>query len=151
MKTIPATAFAILFLSLAVPPPALAEGGLTSLRGDRPIGEESLQPAFTKWQHDSKPIARQFIQQPPVIPHSIEGYTINKKFNKCLTCHSWANYKKAGATKVSLTHFTNRDGVELANIAARRYFCTQCHVPQLDVDPLVPNAFQPVELLNGQR
>ncbi len=150
MKTLMATMFAIL-ATLAAAPQAHAEGGLKSLRGDRPIDQESLQPAFTKWQHDSKPIARQYIQQPPVIPHAIEGYTINKKFNKCLTCHSWANYKKAGATKVSLTHFTNRDGVELANIAARRYFCTQCHVPQLDVDPLVPNTFEPVELLNGHR
>lgn len=148
MKTPIATTLVILLVSMVGIPLGHAEGGLNSLRGGQAIDAESLQPAFTKWQHDSKPIARQYIQQPPIIPHSTEGYTINKKFNKCLTCHSWANYKKSRATKVSLTHFTNRDGVELANISARRYFCTQCHVPQLDVDLLVPNTFKPVDLLN---
>ena len=39
-------------------------------------------------------------------------------------------YKESGATKVSITHFKDRDGRELSNISPRRYFCTQCHVPQ---------------------
>ncbi|OAD21154.1 periplasmiC nitrate reductase, diheme cytochrome c subunit, partial [Candidatus Thiomargarita nelsonii] len=36
---------------------------------------------------------------------------------------------------------------ELANIAPLRYFCTQCHAPQVDAKPLVENTFQPVQTL----
>ena len=30
----------------------------------------------------------------------------------------------------------------LADVTPRRYFCTACHVPQTDVQPLVPNTFR---------
>jgi cytochrome c-type protein NapB len=29
----------------------------------------------------------------------------------------------------------------LADVSPRRYFCTECHVPQADVEPLVGNTF----------
>jgi len=87
------------------------------------------------------------VQQPPLIPHKIDNYKITLKYNKCLTCHSWKNYKRYGATKISQTHFEDRDANVLANISARRYFCTQCHVPQVDAQPLVENEFKPVEAL----
>ncbi|MBL8436728.1 MAG: nitrate reductase cytochrome c-type subunit, partial [Zoogloeaceae bacterium] len=58
---------------------------------------------------------------------------------------SWTRYKETGATKVSLTHFKNREGQELSNISPRRYFCTQCHVPQTDAKPLVGNSFKKAE------
>jgi nitrate reductase (cytochrome), electron transfer subunit len=114
---------------------------LKSERGDNPIPQRSEMPEIKRWQ-DSEPLPRQFIQQPPLIPHAIEGYVINQKVNKCLTCHSWANYKESGATKISLTHFSDREGHDLANVAARRYFCVQCHVPQSDAKPLVDNDFK---------
>jgi cytochrome c-type protein NapB len=98
---------------------------------------------MTRWERDQAPIARAFVHQPPLIPHTVEGYTVNLKVNKCLTCHSWSNYQQAKATKISQTHFTDRDGNDLASISARRYFCTQCHVPQADANPLVENTFTP--------
>ena len=49
---------------------------------------------------------------------------------------------EGGATKVSLTHFKDREGGELSNISPRRYFCMQCHVPQTDAKPLVGNRFE---------
>ncbi|UCE90692.1 MAG: nitrate reductase cytochrome c-type subunit, partial [Pseudomonadota bacterium] len=58
--------------------------------------------------------------------------------------------KKAGSVKISQTHFSDRDGNDLANISARRYFCTQCHVPQVDSAPLVENTFQPVGAISGK-
>lgn len=118
-----------------------------SLRGINPVEELSMKPDSKRWKPDSAPIARDFLQQPPLIPHSTKGYQINLKFNKCLTCHSWANYEESGATKISQTHFLNAEGVEMANVNARRYFCTQCHVPQRDVSPLVENEFEAVEVL----
>ena len=119
--------------------------GVNSLRGTNPLDEAAREPAKLHIQDDREVIARDYVQQPPLIPHKIKGYKINVKFNKCLTCHSWANYKDAGATKISQTHFSDRDENVLANIAARRYFCTQCHVPQVDAPPLVENTFDPLK------
>jgi cytochrome c-type protein NapB len=40
----------------------------------------------------------------------------------------------------------------LAAVSARRYFCTQCHVPQVEVEPLVENRFEDIDtLLDRQR
>lgn len=125
-----------------------AQEGVQSLRGGTEIGDPSVTPMLNKWRHDDEPIRRQFVQQPPLIPHKVDKYKINKKFNKCLTCHSWANYKASGATKVGQSHFLEYDGTESGNIAGRRYFCLQCHVPQKQVDPLVGNSFKPIEILN---
>ena len=118
-----------------------------SLRGDNPMDQPSKAPQSMKWQNDREPITRDYVQQPPLIPHKIKGYKINKKFNKCLTCHSWANYKDSGATKISQTHFSDRENNVLANIAPRRYFCTQCHVPQVNAKPLVENTFTPLQTI----
>ena len=120
-----------------------------SLRGNRDVDHPSKKAEIKHWQDDKEPIKRDYIQQPPLIPHDVEGYRINLKFNKCLTCHSWANYKDAGATKISQTHFKDRDGQVLANVSARRYFCLQCHVPQIDTKPLVANQFTPVQAISG--
>ena len=121
-----------------------------SLRGDVSLEADAKMPLIKHWEDDQKPIARDYVQQPPLIPHSIEGYKINQKSNKCLTCHSWANYGEAGATKISQTHFADRDENVLSNVAPRRYFCTQCHVPQMDTEPLVENAFEPVQAIRKQ-
>ena len=118
-----------------------------SLRGTIPMDEPVKKPQSLKWQDDREPITRDYVQQPPLIPHKTTGYKINLKFNKCLTCHSWANYKEAGATKISQTHFSDRENNVLANIAPRRYFCTQCHVPQVNAPPLVENTFNPLQTI----
>ena len=118
-----------------------------SLRGANPLNAPSKAPQTMKWQNDREPITRDYVQQPPMIPHKIKGYKINIKSNKCLTCHSWSNYKEAGATKISQTHFSDRENNVLANIAPRRYFCTQCHVPQVNAPPLVENTFNPLQTI----
>jgi len=120
---------------------------VNSLRGANPLDEAPKKPASMKFQDDREPITRDYVQQPPLIPHHTKGYKINIKFNKCLTCHSWSNYKEAGATKISQTHFNDREDNVLANIAPRRYFCTQCHVPQVDAPPLVENTFNPLKTI----
>src|SRR5210317_821200 len=100
---------------------------VNSLRGGSDLDDPSNEVNIKRVQNGREPIARDFVQQPPLIPHDVEGYQINLKFNKCLTCHSWKNYRKAGATKVSQTHFSDRQENVLANISPRRYFCNQCH------------------------
>jgi len=123
---------------------------VTSLRGIQDIEQESTVPAAKKYAKDNEPITRDYVQQPPLIPHKIDHYQINLKSNKCMSCHSWSNYRKSGATKISQTHFESRDKHVLANVSARRYFCTQCHVPQVDAKPLVENNFEPVTSISGQ-
>jgi len=125
---------------------AMAEH-VTSLRGTNDLDIGSNSVVIRHVQQDQEPITRDYVQQPPLVPHKIEGYRINLKFNKCLSCHSWKNYKKARATKISQTHFADRDENVLANVSARRYFCTQCHVPQMDATPLIENEFQPVQAI----
>jgi cytochrome c-type protein NapB len=117
-----------------------------SERGNVAI-EASSQVDMFKMEKDRPPIERDFVQQPPLIPHTTKGYTITKNFNKCMDCHSWSRYKETGATKVSLTHFKDRDGNELPNISPRRYFCDQCHVPQFDAKPLVKSSYRALDEL----
>lgn len=140
------TCLALLFTvaCLAAAPQTAQAEEVQSLRGARDVQAPSQEPEVGKLIADQKPLARDFVQQPPLIPHKIEGYMVTKEYNKCLSCHSWANYKSAGATKISPAHFQNREGTELADLAPRRYFCTQCHVTQVDAPPLVENTFQPL-------
>ncbi len=142
----------VLALGAAVAAPALhgqsgngSNGnGVVSLRGQAAIDETTRPPELKRWQRDRGPMPRDHVGQPPLIPHSIKGYRINLKFNKCLTCHSWANASEADAPRVSVTHFKDREGNVLGNVAPGRYFCTQCHVPQVDAPPLVENTFKPL-------
>lgn len=137
--------------SLALAGSALAAAPLLSERGDMPVADEFEQaPQLHQYQKDGLPIERNYLLQPPLIPHQIEGYTITPKFNKCMSCHSWTKYKEANATKISQTHFESRDGIVMANVSARRYFCVQCHVPQTNAKPLVENTFQPVDALKAR-
>ncbi len=114
---------------------------LQSLRGGTPLNQDNA-PNALKQERDHAPADRDFVQQPPLIPHTITGYQITKNYNKCMDCHAFSKAKASGATRVSVTHFKTRDGQELDNISPRRYFCTQCHVAQTDAKPLVENTFQ---------
>lgn len=128
---------------LAILPQTASAEVVQSLRGGLEITAPPQVPEVDKLIPDQKPIKRDFVHQPPLIPHNIEGYIIDKNYNKCLSCHSWANAKAAGATKISQDHFIDRNDKKLTTLAPRRYFCTQCHVVQTDAPPLVDNTFQP--------
>lgn len=94
-----------------------------------------------RWVMDDIRQMRAYPEQPPVIPHSIEGYQLSVNTNRCLSCHSRQFTQGSGAPMISVTHFMNREGQMLADVSPRRYFCTACHVPQADVAPLVENTF----------
>lgn len=143
------TLIAALLLTAGFSMQAISEN-VTSLRGINDIEQLSVEPTAKRYNKDGEPISRDYVQQPPLIPHKIVNYRINKKSNKCMSCHSWSNYREAGATKISQTHFEDRDKHVLANVSARRYFCTQCHVPQVDAKPLVENEFEPVTSISGK-
>ena len=90
---------------------------------------------------------RNYPMQPPTIPHKTENYAVNLNANKCMVCHSRRNTAESQAPMVSVTHYMDRDGNFLAEVSPRRYFCNQCHVPQVDGKPLVDNTFQDVDAL----
>jgi len=46
---------------------------------------------------------------------------------------------------VSVTHFMDRHFQVRAEVTPGRYFCTQCHVPQTDAQPLVESDFKAVD------
>lgn len=114
---------------------------LQGLRGGTPLTQDNA-PKASHQERDHAPAPRDFVQQPPLIPHTTAGYQITRNFNKCMDCHSWARSTESGATKVGISHFRDRQGQELDNVSPRRYFCTQCHVAQTDARPLVENTFQ---------
>ncbi|MBA7789404.1 nitrate reductase cytochrome c-type subunit [Citrobacter freundii] len=84
-----------------------------------------------------------YVNQPPMVPHSVEGYQVTTNTNRCLQCHGVESYRTTGAPRISPTHFMDSDGKVLAEVAPRRYFCLQCHVPQADAAPIVENTFTP--------
>ena len=84
---------------------------------------------------------RAYPEQPPVIPHSIEGYQLSVNANRCMSCHRREHTEGSGAPMISITHYMTRETQMLADVSPRRYFCTQCHVPQADTAPLIGNSF----------
>lgn len=114
-------------------------------RGPTPIIESTKPPILGNAVNDDLRRTRNYAMQPPTIPHRVDGYQVDKNFNKCLDCHARAKIEVSQAVPVSITHYMDRDGRMLAQISTRRYFCLQCHVAQDAVNPIVPNTFQDVD------
>jgi len=119
----------------------------------------------------AKRFARSYVNAPPLIPHSVDGLLpITAKNNACLGCHMPDVAKSMGATPIPESHFTDfrpstkvvngkivKDGKAVSNatdikiakfkklkkLNPARYNCSQCHVPQANVKPLVGNTFKP--------
>lgn len=148
MIKIKPAAIMLLIVTTGIGMQAVAE--VSSLRGHIELDQGTKAPDMKKYPKDGEPIERDYVQQPPLIPHAIARYKINLKSNKCLSCHSWKNYRENNATKISQTHFEDRDENVLANVSPLRYFCTQCHVPQVNAKPLVENEFRPITAISGE-
>ncbi len=120
---------------------ATAAEKLASLRGTHDIEGSSLKVSKKKLISQEGGFERSYKKQPPLIPHKIEKYRITLKNNGCLKCHSKKNHKKEKAPMVGESHFLTRDGKKLDHVSTRRWFCNQCHAPQLNAKPLVENEF----------
>jgi nitrate reductase (cytochrome), electron transfer subunit len=126
---------------------ATAQTFFSALRGATPLDQEAPAPPLTPERNTALREARNYPEQPPVIPHSIEGYEVSVRGNKCLSCHARTRVGESQAPMISITHFFDRDGQVLASVSPRRFFCTQCHVPQHDVKPPVGNEFVDIDTL----
>jgi cytochrome c-type protein NapB len=114
-------------------------------RGPTPILETTKPPVLGNSVNDDLRRTRNYAMQPPVIPHRVDGYQVDKNFNKCMDCHARGRTDVSQAIPVSITHYMDRDGNVLGQISTRRYFCMQCHVSQDNVRPIVNNTFQDVD------
>lgn len=119
----------------------------SALRGPTPINQAPPADPITAEQNTSEREPRNYPEQPPLIPHSIEGYEVSAHGNKCLSCHARTRIGRSQAPMISITHFSDRDGQFLASVSPRRYFCTQCHVPQHNVQVPVKNDFVDIDAL----
>ena len=117
------------------------------LRGPTPIAEEPPAPRMMPLRNTAERQVRNYPEQPPIIPHTTDGYQIDLNGNKCLSCHARSRTGESQAPMVSITHFMDRDGQFLATVSPRRYFCTECHVPQNDAKVPVANSFVDIDTL----
>ncbi len=119
----------------------------SGLRGATPLNEEGPAAPMSPTRNTAEREPRNYPEQPPVIPHGIDGYQIDINGNKCLSCHARARTGESQAPMVSITHFMDRDGQFLASVSPRRFFCTECHVSQSVATPPVSNDFVDIDTL----
>lgn len=132
----------LLLAALAWLSAASAEGLAIPERDSLPIDQGSTPPERLRLINQRGGFERNYEKQPPLVPHQVEKEQIDLKTNTCLKCHSDKNYQEAKAPKLGDSHFLDRDGKKLDQVSGRRWFCTQCHVPQEDATPLVENTFK---------
>jgi len=143
-------------LLLAIPLVLVAGSALTQMQieidvtRDAPLDQEEVPPRMRPQVDADIREVRNYPEQPPVIPHAIEGYQVTANFNECLDCHARAATGVSQAPMVSVTHYMDREGQVLAEVSPRRFFCTACHVPQYPVDPVVENTFIDADTLLRQ-
>lgn len=132
-------ATALLGLGIMATAQTAATAPVETLRG---ADVDDYVPIEGVFHQDEKRFARNYRQQPPLIPHTIEQYQIDLSANQCLGCHDWTNAGDRNAPTLSMTHYMDRNGNQLDQVAGTRWFCNQCHVPQADAPALVDNLFQ---------
>ena len=133
--------------AFAIAATGLAAQTQSGLRGSTPLDTEGPAPRMTPLRNTTEKEVRNYPEQPPLIPHAIDGYQVDLNGNKCLSCHARARTGESRAPMLSITHFMDRDGQFLASVSPRRFFCTQCHVPQHQTRAPVENDFVDIDTL----
>lgn len=118
--------------------PAGADG-IATMRHQQAIAADIQAPELVQEESLGHPRVRSYPMQAPTIPHAITGFAINQHMNMCLNCHNRNTAPLMKAPAIGLSHYQNRDQDYLADMSPRRFFCTQCHVPQQAV-PLPVNS-----------
>lgn len=141
----------ILLAFLMLPMLAMAANGVhDAMRGPVELQDTTKPPPLLNPDNSDVRRQRNYAMQPPVIPHKVEGYQVDKNANRCMMCHARTRTQESQAPMISVTHFMDRQGNFLAELSPRRYFCMQCHVPQANVNPLIENRFIDADAILNQ-
>ncbi|MFV0276219.1 MAG: nitrate reductase cytochrome c-type subunit, partial [Parahaliea sp.] len=133
-------AFAALMTTLTLNAAGIPEDKVATL-SQAPLNSQPTPHVMQMVRNTDIKQTRNYPMKAPVIPHKIDGYQLDLKVNKCMSCHASSRTGESQAPMVSVTHYMDRDNNFLAELSPRRYFCTQCHVPQLDARLMVENDF----------
>ena len=117
------------------------------LRGPEPFTRDAPAPPMQRAITSDVRVKRNYPDQPPLIPHAIEGYALDLNANKCMSCHARRFTEQSQAPMISVTHYQDREGNTLGGLAPRRYACLACHIPQTEARPLVENRFVDMDAL----
>ena len=131
---------AVAGLALATSLASAAE--IKSLRGDVALDAEAKDFGRHRVMTKEGGFKRAWKLQPPIIPHKVDKERISLDENSCYRCHSPDTYKAENAPMISKTHYTDPEHPSDKNLIKRRYYCFQCHVPQVEAKPLVENTFK---------
>lgn len=115
---------------------------LASLRGAVDIDELSEMVPNRRNMAVNNGIDVSFEYQPPMIPHGIDKTRITLNENSCLSCHNRKDSKTENSPRPPKSHYKTREGKKLSKISTGRYFCTQCHAPQANKEPIIENTFK---------
>lgn len=142
----------LFLIALLLPLSVLAQNqrALDNMRGPTPLAETAKPAPMVNPDNSDVRRSRNYAMQPPVVPHKIEGYQVDRNANRCMMCHARTRTQESQAPMISVSHFMSRDGNFLAELSPRRYFCLQCHVPQANLEPLVANKFKDVDTMLNQ-
>lgn len=120
---------------------------VSSMRGSEVSASDTApaeQPYLGSKPGAQKVIARTFKEQPPLIPHKVDGFDdINATDNACLDCHINDNFRGQKIPRAGKSHFVQTaDAKAPPELNMQRWQCNSCHVPQVDAKPLVENSFK---------
>lgn len=88
-------------------------------------------------------IQRNFQQQPPLIPHKVDGLDdITPEENTCMDCHIHKEVRGQKIPQVKESHMVKPVNPDAPELHKSRWQCNSCHVPQIDAKPLVENIFK---------
>ncbi|MDH4232021.1 MAG: nitrate reductase cytochrome c-type subunit [Nitrospirota bacterium] len=119
------------------------------IRKESVFEEGEVEPEHGEYSHSepgkSQKLGRAFENSPPLIPHDLTGMLpIAETNNSCLNCHMPAGAVSIGATPMPKSHFFDIEtGKDLGDkLDGKRYFCMECHVPQVDIPEAIKNEFK---------
>jgi cytochrome c-type protein NapB len=89
-------------------------------------------------------IARTFVGQPPMVPHTVEKYVpMTLEENACMECHQTEEIRGQKIPQIGTSHFSTTVKTKSGKPALdmSRFQCDSCHVPQVDAKELVDSRF----------
>lgn len=145
LQTVTAIILTVLFIvvSFVAPSFIIAGDGIKDSEISLRKSDVLIIPNVPLFQHvaedagNNELLPRAWDGAPPQVPHLVSELVVNREENECTDCHT-SDKTEDGDPAISISHYTDESGETLVG---RRYFCSTCHVTQLNAKPLVRNQF----------